>query len=75
MEAVYTLLQLDRGVPEVFASPYDMRILMRVSHHMLDGRKLTDLDLPLTQKIALKQVIKKLKGTTIYDMLIENQLI
>lgn len=42
---------------------------------MLDGRKLTDLDLPLTQKIALKQVIKKLKGTTIYDMLIENQLI
>ena len=75
MEAVYTLLQLDRGVPEVFASQYDIRILMRVSHHMLDGRKLTDLDLPLTQKIALKQVIKKLKGTTIYDMMIKNQLI
>lgn len=75
MEAVYTLLQLDRGVPEVFASQYDLRTLMRVSHYMLDGRKITDLALPFPQKLALKQVIKKLDGTTIHDLMVENQLI
>ena len=75
MEAVYTLLHLDRGVPEVFASQYDLRILMRVSHAMLDGRKITDLALPFPQKFALKQVIRKLEGTTIYDMMVENHLI
>ena len=75
MEAVYTLLQLDRGVPEVFASQYDIRSLMRVSHHMLDGRKITDLSLPFPQKFVLKQLIKKLEGTTIYDLMLENKLI
>lgn len=75
MEAVYTLLDLDRGVPEVFASQFDMRVLMRVSHHMLDGRKLTDLALPFPERFALKQLIRKLKGTTIYDMMEENELI
>lgn len=75
MEAVYTLLKLDRGVPEVFASQYDLRALIRVSHYMLDGRKITDMALPFGQKTALKIALKKLKGTTIYDMLEENQLI
>ena len=75
MEAVYTLLELDRGVPEVFTSQYDLRMLMRVSHHMLDGRKITDMALPFPQKFALKQVLKKLQGTTIYALLKENHLI
>lgn len=75
MEAVYTLLNLDRGVPEVFASQYDIRMLMRVTSHMLDGRKITDLSLPFIQKIALKKGIKMLEGTTIGNMLKENKLI
>ena len=75
MEAVYTLLKLDRGVPEVFASQYDLRSLIRVSHYMLDGRKITDMALPFAQKTALKIALKKLKGSTIYDLLEENQLI
>ena len=75
MEAVYTLLDLDRGVPEVFASQYDMRMLMRVSHHMLDGRKITDMALPFPEKFVLKKLLKKMKGTTIYEMMEENKLI
>ena len=75
MEAVYTLLNLERGVPEVFASQYDIRVLLRITTHLLDGRKITDMDLPLMQKIALKTVLKKIKGTTIYEMLEQNKLI
>lgn len=37
MEAVYTLLDVDRGVPEVFASVYDVRVLMGSTVKMLDG--------------------------------------
>ena len=75
MEAVYTLLDLDRGVPEVFASQYDMRMLMRVSTHMLDGRKITDMKLPFIQKFALKKGLKMLKGTTLYEMMESYKLI
>ena len=75
MEAVYTLLNLDRGVPEVFASQYDLRVLLRVAPHLLDGRKITDMKLPAIQKFALKKVLKKIEGTTIYQMLVDNKLI
>ncbi|MGY3724981.1 oleate hydratase [Granulicatella balaenopterae] len=75
MEAVYTLLELDRGVPEVFASQYDIRILLQVTHHLLDGRKITEMSLPLSQRLALKAALKKIEGTTIHEMLMDNQLI
>lgn len=75
MEAVYTLLELDRGVPEVFASAYDVRVLLQATAALLDGRKLTDVKLPVVQKIALNKVLKMMSGTVVEDMLKENHLI
>lgn len=45
MEAVYTLLDIDRGVPEVWGSTYDVRDLINASVQLRDGRKLTELEL------------------------------
>ena len=45
MEAVYTLLDVERGVPEVFGSVYDVRCLLNAAHYLLDGRKLTAMKL------------------------------
>lgn len=75
MEAVYTLLNLDRGVPEVFASAYDVRVLLRATASLLDGKKITDIKLPLTQRVALSKLTKEIKGTVIEDMLKETGLI
>lgn len=75
MEAVYTLLELDRGVPEVFASAYDVRVLLQATAALLDGRKLTDVKLPVIQKIALNKGLKMMSGTVVEDMLKENYLI
>ena len=75
MEAVYTLLELDRGVPEVFASAYDVRVLLQATAALLDGRKLTDVKLPVIQKIALNKGMKMMSGTVVEDMLKENSLI
>ncbi len=47
MEAVYTLLNVDRGVPEVFASVYDVRVLMESTMKLMDGRKPLEVFLPV----------------------------
>ena len=41
----------------------------------MDGRKITDMQLPLVEKVALKKAIEKTKGTIIEDLLKENHLI
>jgi len=39
MEAVYTLLNIDRGVPEVFGSCFDVRVLMSSIYYLNDRKK------------------------------------
>jgi oleate hydratase len=39
MEAVYTLLNVDRGVPEVFNSTYDVRKLLAATSRLRDGEE------------------------------------
>lgn len=63
MEAVYTLLNIDRGVPEVWGSTYDIRDLLHAAVQLRDGRKLTDLHLGLPEKLLLIEGLKKLEGT------------
>lgn len=38
---VYTSLDVDRGVPEIFNSCYDIYLLLKLTSKMLDGKKLT----------------------------------
>ncbi len=69
IEAVYTLLDIDRGVPEVFNSCYDVRVLLDSTAKMMDGKKITDVKLPFLAKVAEKVVLKKISGTVIEDLL------
>lgn len=75
MEAVYTLLNLDRGVPEVFASCYDVRCLLDATAGLMDGRKITDMKLSFIEKVALDALLKRMKGTRVEEMLKEYGLI
>ena len=65
MEAVYTLLNVDRGVPEVWGSTYDIRDLLNATIKLRDGKPLTEMHLGFAEKIALKKVLEKLHGTDI----------
>ena len=69
VEAVYRLLNIDRGVPEVWGSTYDVRALVDASVKLRDGRKLTDMELPLMGRIALKEALKKIEGTDLEKFL------
>ncbi|WP_288546379.1 oleate hydratase [uncultured Helicobacter sp.] len=75
MEAVYTLCEVDRGVPEVFNSCYDIRCLLEATSKLLDGKKITDIDMSFMEKIGLNLVIKKLKGTFFEEFLHRYKLI
>ena len=72
MEAVYSLLDIDRGVPEVWGSTYDVRDLVNGSVALRDGRKITDMDLGVVEKLALKELLKKVRGTDIEKLLAEH---
>ena len=72
MEAVYTLLDIDRGVPEVWGSTYDVRDLVNASVALRDGRKITDMDLGIVEKLALKELLKKVRGTDVEKLLAEH---
>jgi Myosin-crossreactive antigen len=71
MEAVYTLMRVDRGVPEVWGSTYDVRDLLNATIQLRDGQPLTDMKLDMKQKIALKEGLKKIEGTDIEKLLKE----
>jgi len=69
MEAVYTLLDIDRGVPEVFNSCYDIRVLLESTVKMMDGKKPGDTKLPFIMNVVKKKGLKKISGTVIEEVL------
>ncbi len=75
MESVYTLLDIDRGVPEVWGSTYDVRELLHATSKLGDGKKITDLELDPNIKVVFNEALKKIAGTDIEKLLKEYQLI
>lgn len=63
MESVYTLLNVDRGVPEVWGSQYDIRELLRAAYYAVDKKKINELPLNFKEKMLLKTVLKNAEGT------------
>ena len=71
MEAVYTLLDIDRGVPEVWGSAFDLRCLLNATVMLRDGKPATDMNMSLIEKLLLSRGLKAIEGTDIYDLLAE----
>jgi len=71
MEAVYTLLNIERGVPEVFNSTYDIRTLLAAVAPLRDGK---GIDIP-GPAFLRNLLLKKLDTTEIGDLLKEYKLI
>ena len=71
MEAVYTLLDVERGVPEVFNSTYDIRMLLAASARLRDGK---EIDLP-GPAFLRNLLMKELDKTQIGALLREYRLV
>lgn len=75
MEAVYTLLNVDRGVPEVWCSTYDVRDLLNATVKLRDGEPLTQMKLGIKEKIAVKKALDIIKNTDVEKLLKEYHVI
>lgn len=75
MESVYTLLNVDRGVPEVWGSQYDIRELLRAAYYAVDKKKINELPLNFKEKMLFKTVLKNVEGTDLEILLRETGLI
>lgn len=74
MEAAYTLLKIDRAVPEVWGSKYDVRELLRACYYAVDKKEVEDLPLTFAEKQFVKVLEKKVKGTDLEILLKESGL-
>lgn len=71
MEAAYRLLGVERGIPETFASTYDIRALLKATAVMREGQPLS---LPGPQLLQ-KKLLQKLDGNQIGKLLEDAGLI
>ncbi len=71
MEAVYRLLGVERGVPEVFASTYDVRALLNATSRLRDGKP---VDLPGPHALR-KRLNARLETSEIGELLKEYNLL
>lgn len=69
MEAVYTLFDVDRGVPEVWNSEYDVRDMLNAAVKLRDGEPLTTFGCNGLEHKAIEIALNRTKGTYIYEML------
>ena len=67
MEAVYVLTGVEKGVPEVYASRYDLRYLLNAGVCLLDGEK-PNIHIPFLLK---RKLMRQIAGTDIEKMLKE----
>ncbi len=74
MEAVYTLLNIDRAVPEVWGSKYDIRELLRACYYAVDKKSVEELPLTFAEKQVVKVLGKKVEGTDLEILLKESGL-
>ena len=75
MEAVYTLLNVDRGVPEGWGSAYDIRDLLNATVQLRDGKPLTEMELGFKEKMVVSKLLKKIQGTDIEKLLKQYRVI
>ena len=71
MEAVYQFLNVDRGVPEVVNSTYDIRELLKATNRVRDGKEL-DAGLPGALR---RLILRKLEESEVGQLLHEYHLI
>ena len=56
-------------MPEVWGSTYDVRALVDAAVKLRDGRKLTELEMPMAGRLLMKKALKKIEGTDLETFL------
>ena len=74
MEAVYGLLGVDRGVPEVWGSVYDIRCLLESSVCLMDGASPLEMELPGPLNLLKRPALQFIRGTVVEKVLRDHNI-
>ena len=75
MEAVYGLCGVDRGVPEVWGSVYDVRELLDITVKLMDGKSPLEMKLPMPFEMMKKPLLKKIDRTIVGKLLRDHDVL
>ena len=75
MEAVYGLCGVDRGVPEVWGSVYDIRELLDSTVKLMDGKSPLEMHLPGPLENLKWKLVKKVDRTEVGKLLREHGVV
>ena len=75
MEAVYTLMNVDRAVPEVWGSKYDVRELLKACYYAVDKKTIDELPLNLKEKFGVDVLLKMIKNTDVEQLIRDSGLL
>ena len=75
MEAVYGLCGVDRGVPEVLGSVYDVRELLDSTVKLMDGKSPLEMKLPMPFEMMKKPLLKKIDRTIVGKLLRDHDVL
>ena len=75
MEAVYGLCGVDRGVPEVWGSVYDVRELLDSTVKLMDGKSPLEMKLPMPVEMLKKPLLRKIDKTIVGKLLRDHDVL
>ena len=75
VKAVYGLFGVDRGVPEVWGSVYDIRELLDSSVKLMDGKSPLEIQLPGPLNALKKPLLNVVKGTVVEKVLRDHDVL
>ncbi|MCI7222115.1 MAG: oleate hydratase [Erysipelotrichaceae bacterium] len=75
MEAVYTLMNIDRAVPEVWGSQYDVRELLKACYYAVDKKTIDELPLNFKEKFAIDTLLKMIRNTDVEQLIKDSGLL
>ena len=75
MEAVYGLCGVDRGVPEVWGSVYDVREFLDSTVKLMDGKSPLEMKLPMPFEMMKKPLLKKIDRTIVGKLLRDHDVL
>lgn len=75
MEAVYGLCGVDRGVPEVWGSVYDVRELLDSTVKLMDGKSPLEMKLPMPFELLKKPLLRKIDKTIVGKLLRDHDVL
>ena len=68
-------MNVDRAVPEVWGSQYDVRELLKACYYAVDKKTIDELPLNFKEKFAIDTLLKMIRNTDVEQLIKDSGLL